>query len=138
MATTTQIRDAIATVVKNVSGMAGCSSHPVDTVGSVPYAWLGDDTDTIMMGALEIHQHQLPLNVVVARKGLYGQELRAVEALEEAILAAFRANITLGGLVNLVSVEQKRQGQVLVAGEPWTGFSYLLVVKAKQATSLSG
>ena len=138
MATTTEIRAAVAALVAAVPGIKGCSPYPPDKVGPTPAAWLGDDVDTIGMGALESHVHQLPLYLAVSRTAIYGNEMRAAEALEESVMAAVRSHVTLGGLVNLLTVERRQQGRIGNGGAEYVGCVFALRVHSKWATSLTG
>ena len=138
MATTTQIRDAVIALVAAVPGIKAATAYAPEKIGATPAAWLGDDVDTIGMGALESHVHQLPLYLAVSRTAIYGNEMRAAEALEEGILAAVRSHITLGGTVNICRVESRRQGRIGNGEAEYVGSVFGLVVHTKWATELTG
>ena len=138
MATTTQIRDAVTALVAAVPGIKAMSAYPPEKVGPTPAAWLGDDVDTIAMGALESHVHQLPLYLAVSRTAVYGNEMRAAEALEESVMAAVRSHVTLGGLVNLLTVEGRKRGRMGNGGAEYVGCVFALGAQSVWATSLWG
>ena len=138
MATTTQIRDAVIALVAAVPGIKAATAYAPEKIGATPAAWLGDDVDTIAMGALESHVHQLPLYLAVSRTAIYGNEMRAAEALEESVMAAVRSHVTLGGLVNLLTVERRQQGRIGNGGAEYVGCVFALRVHSKWATSLAG
>ena len=138
MATTTQIRDAVTALVAAVPGIKAATAYAPEKLGPTPAAWLGDDVDTIAMGALESHIHQLPLYVAVSRTAVYGSEMRAAEAIEEAVMATIRSHVTLGGLVNLLTVERRQQGRIGNGGAEYVGCVFGLVAHTKWATTLSG
>jgi hypothetical protein len=90
------------------------------------------------MGALEVWTWTLPMTVVVARKSVYAMEQEATEALVAGIMTAVRANFTLANTTYGLNLTSLREGQVLVAGVEYVGFTMVFSIKEKIATTLEG
>ena len=133
-----QIRTAARAVIDGVPGIGEALARPPDAVNVVPCAWFGDAQATVEMGALEVWTWTLPLTVVVARKAVYAMEQEATEALVAGIMTAVRANFTLANTTYGLNLTALREGQVLVGGTEYVGFTMVFSIKEKAATTLEG
>lgn len=124
MAGIAAIRAGLETVLEGVSGIKSASGWPTENVGAVPYAFVGFDDDTITASNRELHIHHIPITVLVDRKGgnLVNQ-VKAVEGTINAVLAAIRANQSLG-LTDVMRVEPMRirEGVYGFANTDYVGF----------------
>lgn len=132
------IRSAARTVIDGVAGINEVLARPPDAVNVVPCAWFGDAQAGVQMGALEVWTWTLPLTVVVARKSIYAMEMEATEALLAGIMTAIRSNFTLANTTYGLNLTSLREGQVLVGGVEYVGFTMVFSIKEKHPTTLEG
>ncbi len=133
-----RIRTAAAGIVRGVGGINEVLAYPPESVGSLPVAWFGNAVATVRMGASESWTWDLPLTVAVARKAVYAMEAAATEALIDGLMAAIRANYTLGGESNGLNLVELREGVVNIANTDLVGFTMRFMVKEKHAVTLEG
>lgn len=130
------IRAALTTIVAAVPGVNEARAYPPDKVGVVPLAYLGDAVAMVTEGlSQEVVDWSLPLTLVVQRVVDYGGEMAAAEALTDAVLAAIRADYTLGGTTFGVRLTDIRQGQLRIAEVPVVGMTLTFRVKTKAAVT---
>lgn len=134
--TITEIRAALAAIVRGVDGIAECSEYPPSSVNAVPAAWLGAAQAEVVMGQNEVWAYTLPLTVGIHRKSVLGQEIEATERLLEPVMGAIRAAYTLPGTMGL-NVVAFREGPISAGGDLLTGWTITLAVKTKTARTLT-
>jgi hypothetical protein len=134
------VRAGLEVVLANVAGLAAASGYPTEAIGAVPFAYVGFDDDAITGGARELHLHLLPIMVMVDRKaGNLKNQVVAVEALIEPVLAALRSNQDLGGLIEVARVQpiRVRSGVYTHAGTDYIGFVVDTEIKESFAATYS-
>lgn len=126
------IRAALTAIVAAVPGVSEARAYPPDTVGVMPLAYLGDALAMVTEGmSQEVCDWTLPLTLVVQRVVDYGGEMAAAEALLDAVLAAVRADYTLGGTTFGVRLTDVREGQLRIAEVPVVGMTLTFRIKTK-------
>lgn len=135
----TGIRTALATALR--AGGTGITSILTATPEKAPVAlsaWLGDADSEVVMGASEMWTHHVPLTVAVNRRGMIADELAATEAKIDDVMTVIRANYTLGGLCNGVSVVRVRQGPIAFNADVMMfGFTMELSIREKDGTTIT-
>ena len=126
------VRAALTAVVAAVPGVNEARAYPPDKVGMMPLAYLGDALAMVTEGmSQEVCDWTLPLTLVVQRVVDYGGEMAAAEALLDAVLAAVRADYTLGGTTFGVRLTDIREGQLRIAEVPVVGMTLTFQIKTK-------
>ena len=126
------VRAALTAVVAAVPGVNEARAYPPDTVGVMPLAYLGDALAMVTEGmSQEVCDWTLPLTLVVQRVVDYGGEMAAAEALMDDVLAAIRADYTLGGTTFGVRLTDVREGQLRIAEVPVVGMTLTFRIKTK-------
>lgn len=125
------IRAGLATVLAGISGIAAVSPYPTEKIGAMPHAQLGMDADTESVAGQITAIHRLPLHVMVARKGMLPEEVKAVEALIDPVKSALYANQHAGGVAGVMRVVPIATREVVfpVAGVDYVGFETTLEIK---------
>lgn len=126
------IRQAIVTHWLTGVGINAATPYPAEQLSAMPAAWVGFDDDEISITlSQEVHEHHLPVTVVLNRVGVIENELAALEDLQDAVLARMRGKMTLGGLIYPVGVERVQQGAVTHAGTEFIGVTFRVTCKEK-------
>lgn len=139
MSSIAAIRAAIRDVLAAVPGINWAGAYPPDNIGTFPAAFCGlRSMDVDYTASQEVNEHAIPVIVLVERGvGLLPSNVARAEVLEEAIRAAFRANVGLSGLVNLCMVERVQQDTIQLGQVPYLGVLIDLAVKDKYGVSLT-
>lgn len=125
------IRSALADVLETVPGIRSAAGWPTEQIGATPFAFVGFLDDAITAGSVETHLYSLPITVLIQRKGAnLPAEVLAAEAIIPDVLAAIRANQTLG-LPDVYRVEPMRirGGVFSYASVEWTGIELRVDIK---------
>ena len=126
------VRAALTAVVAAVPGVNEARAYAPDKVGMMPLAYLEDALAMVTEGmSHEVCDWTLPLTLVVQRVVDYGGEMAAAEALMDDVLAAIRADYTLGGTTFGVRLTDVREGQLRIAEVPVVGMTLTFRIKTK-------
>lgn len=129
-----QIRAGLETMLLS-AGMRSASAYPTENVGTTPFAFVGFDDDTPLMGNKELHLHTLPITVLVERKGgNLPNQVKAVEAALDTLMAAIRVNQTLGtgDLVSRVQPVRIQEGVYAFGGPGMDYVGAIVTVEVKE------
>jgi len=89
------IRSAIADLLR--PAVAEMLPRFVDySPGRLPVGWVGEARSTALMGSREKWTHAIPVTFAVERRGDYGGEQAALEALLPPLMALVRGRVGLG------------------------------------------
>lgn len=141
MSTLSAIRDGLEVVLDAIAAIASASGYPTEKVGATPHAMVGFDDDAIRMGGdVETHIHTIDVSVLVGRKGMLPNELRATEDVIDAVYVGIRANQSLGGTAGIVRVvvTRTREAIIGIGNVEYVGFVATVEIKENRYVSLGG
>jgi hypothetical protein len=135
------VRAALETMLIGIDSIKSASGWPTENIGAQPFAFAGFDVDDVTMSNRELSLHNLPITVLVARKGgNLPNQVKATEAVIQDIKAAVRTKQHLGmpTFVDRVQYTRFEQGIFNYGGNDYVGFIASFVIKTHENVTLTG
>ncbi len=119
------------------AGLKATTWRLPESLNELPVLLLNPTSGDVTMGSSEMWHHTIEAVAIVERENLPAR-LPTIYALLEALTARLRANIQLGGVVNVCALTGYRIGPIEYGGTQWVGLTLTLRATEKFSTSYSG